>query len=123
MITNAKASHTNIAIVPAAVSQENQQKTVDDFGSQEDKVGHLLKVKAKLEQTLDELEDSLEREKKTRAEMDKAKRKVEGDLRLTQEAVADLEKNKRELEHTMMRKDREIAQLSSESIEGRNYSW
>ena len=81
-------------------------------------MGHLLKVKAKLEQTLDELEDSLEREKKTRAEMDKAKRKVEGDLKLTQEAVADLEKNKRELEQTMMRKDREIAQLSSERRQG-----
>ena len=50
--------------------------------------------------------------------MDKAKRKVEGDLKLTQEAVADLEKNKRELEQTMMRKDREIAQLSSESRQG-----
>jgi ElaB/YqjD/DUF883 family membrane-anchored ribosome-binding protein len=32
----------------------------------EDKVNHLNKVKAKLEQTLDELEDSLEREKKLR---------------------------------------------------------
>ena len=94
--------------------QENQQKTAEDFGTQEDKVGHLLKVKAKLEQTLDELEDSLEREKKTRAETDKAKRKVEGDLKLTQEAVADLEKNKRELEQTIQRKDREIGQLSCE---------
>lgn len=39
-------------------------------------MNHLLKVKSKLEQTLDELEDSLEREKKTRGEMEKSKRKV-----------------------------------------------
>lgn len=32
----------------------------------EDKINHLNKVKTKLEQTLDELEDSLEREKKLR---------------------------------------------------------
>jgi len=53
----------------------------------------LNKVKAKLEQTLDELEDSLEREKKVRGDVEKSKRKVEGDLKLTQEAVADLERN------------------------------
>ena len=69
-------------------------------------------MKAKLEQTLDELEDSLEREKKLRADVEKNKRKVEGDLKLTQEAVADLERNKKELEQTIARKDKEIASLS-----------
>jgi len=41
-------------------------------------VNHLNKVKAKLEQTLDELEDSLEREKKLRGDIEKSKRKIEG---------------------------------------------
>lgn len=36
------------------------------FQAAEDKINHLNKVKSKLEQTLDELEDSLEREKKLR---------------------------------------------------------
>ena len=46
--------------------QEVNQKTSEDLQATEDKVNHLNKVKAKLEQTLDELEDSLEREKKLR---------------------------------------------------------
>ena len=46
--------------------QEVNQKTAEDLQAQEDKVNHLSKVKSKLEQTLDELEDSLEREKKLR---------------------------------------------------------
>jgi hypothetical protein len=45
---------------------EVTQKTAEELQAAEDKVNHLNKVKAKLEQTLDELEDSLEREKKLR---------------------------------------------------------
>uniref|UniRef100_A0A1Q3G4N6 Putative myosin class i heavy chain n=1 Tax=Culex tarsalis TaxID=7177 RepID=A0A1Q3G4N6_CULTA len=92
---------------------EVNQKTAEELQAAEDKVNHLNKVKAKLEQTLDELEDSLEREKKLRGDVEKAKRKVEGDLKLTQEAVADLERNKKELEQTIMRKDKEISALSA----------
>merc|ERR1711997_1266096 len=43
---------------------ETRQKTEEDIQSMEDKCNHLNKVKAKLEQALDECEDSLEREKK-----------------------------------------------------------
>jgi len=66
-----------------------------------------------LEQTLDELEDSLEREKKLRGDIEKGKRKTEGDLKLTQEAVSDLERNKKELEQTIQRKDKELASLTA----------
>uniref|UniRef100_A0A336MJ45 CSON000536 protein n=1 Tax=Culicoides sonorensis TaxID=179676 RepID=A0A336MJ45_CULSO len=51
---------------------EQNQKTAEELQATEDKVNHLNKVKAKLEQTLDELEDSLEREKKLRGDVDKA---------------------------------------------------
>ena len=50
--------------------------------SAEEKLDHLNKIKAKLEQTLDELEDSLEREKKSRMYTDKGRRKIEGDLKV-----------------------------------------
>ncbi|CAG9798367.1 unnamed protein product [Chironomus riparius] len=92
---------------------ETNQKTAEELQAAEDKVNHLNKVKAKLEQTLDELEDSLEREKKLRGDVEKSKRKVEGDLKLTQEAVADLERNKKELEQTIQRKDKEISSLTA----------
>lgn len=45
---------------------EINQKTAEELQAAEDKVNHLNKVKVKLEHTLDELEDSLEREKKLR---------------------------------------------------------
>lgn len=45
---------------------ETHQKAGEELQAAEDKVNHLNKVKVKLEQTLDELEDSLEREKKLR---------------------------------------------------------
>merc|ERR1712209_35290 len=45
---------------------ESRQKTEEDIQATEDKCNHLNKVKGKLEQALDECEDSLEREKKTK---------------------------------------------------------
>merc|ERR1712193_556796 len=43
---------------------DSRQKTEEDIQAMEDKSNHLNKVKARLEQSLDECEDSLEREKK-----------------------------------------------------------
>ena len=40
----------------------------------------------KLKQSLDEAEDSLEREKKTKSDIEKIKMKVEGDFKLTQDS-------------------------------------
>merc|ERR1711884_146104 len=73
----------------------------------------LNKVKGKLEQALDECEDSLEREKKTKGDVEKLKRKVEGDLKLTQEAVSDLERVRSELSQTIQRKEKEISSMSA----------
>merc|ERR1712109_337431 len=45
---------------------DSKQKTEEDIQAMEDKCNHLNKVKGKLEQALDEVEDALEREKKTK---------------------------------------------------------
>ena len=45
---------------------EGRQKTEEDIQSLEDRGNHLAKVKGKLEQSLDEAEDALEREKKSK---------------------------------------------------------
>merc|ERR1711976_819324 len=92
---------------------ESRQKTEEDVQAMEDKCNHLNKVKSKLEQGLDECEDSLEREKKSKGDVEKLKRKVEGDLKLTQEAVSDLERVKSELNQTIQRKEKEIASMSA----------
>merc|ERR1712226_461864 len=92
---------------------DSKQKTEEDIQSMEDKCNHLSKVKSKLEQSLDEVEDSLEREKKSRADVEKLKRKVEADLKLTQEAVSDLERIKSELQQTIQRKEKESSSLSA----------
>merc|ERR1719474_1779448 len=75
--------------------QESQAKSSDELNQAEEKVDHLNKVKVKLEVTLDELEDSHEREKKSRLDMDKQRRKVEADLKITQEVVIELERDKK----------------------------
>merc|ERR1712107_781021 len=67
----------------------------------------------KLEQTLDELESSLDREKRGRADIDKQRRKIEGELKVTQETVSDLERTKKELEAHIARKEKEMGGLSS----------
>ena len=48
----------------------------------EDRSNHLSKVKGKLERSLDEAEDSMEREKKSKGDADKVRKKVESDLKL-----------------------------------------
>merc|ERR1711936_531554 len=97
---------------------DGRQKTEEDIQAAEDKCNHLSRVKGKLEQALDEVEDALEREKKTKGDVDKSKRKIEGDLKLTQEAVSDLERVKGEIVQTIQRKDKEITSLSAKIDDG-----
>ena len=58
--------------------------------------------------TLDELEDSHDREKKSRLEVDKQRRKVEADLKVCQEKVTDLEREKHDIEAAIVKKDQDI---------------
>jgi len=88
--------------------QESQAKSSEELTQAEEKVDHLNKVKQKLEVTLDELEDSHEREKKSRLDMEKQRRKLEADLKVTQEVVIDLERDKKELETMIEKKDKDI---------------
>merc|ERR1719189_1072331 len=55
---------------------ENSAKAMEDLQVAQDKVEHLAKIKTKLEQTLDELNDSLAREKRARADIEKQRRKA-----------------------------------------------
>merc|ERR1719323_2179079 len=88
--------------------QESQAKSSEEVIQAEEKVDHLNKVKQKLEVTLDELEDSYEREKKSRLDMEKQRRKIEGDLKVTQEVVIDLERDKKDLETLIEKRDKDI---------------
>ena len=92
---------------------EGRQKTEEDIQSLEDRGNHLAKVKGKLEQSLDEAEDALEREKKSKGDVQKLQRKVEGDLKLTQEAVCDLERVKEDMAATLQRKEKESSCVSA----------
>merc|ERR1712106_360146 len=87
---------------------ENGAKSAEDLQVATEKVEHLMKVKAKLEATLDELESSFEKEERSRGAIDKERRKIEGDLKVCQETVADLERSKKELEAALMRRENEI---------------
>merc|ERR1712223_809972 len=87
---------------------ENASKSIEDLQAAEEKVEHLNRIKSKLEMTLDELNDSLAREKRARADIEKQRRKVEGDLRVTQETVADYERQKKELEGRVEEMEEEL---------------
>merc|ERR1740137_401712 len=90
-----------------------RQKTEEDMTAMEDRCVHLGKVKAKLEMSLDECEDVLEREKKSKGDVEKIKRKIEGDLKLTEETVADLERAKSELTAVLQRKEKEFSSIGA----------
>merc|ERR1712142_647409 len=92
---------------------ENGAKSAEDLQVSSEKVEHLMKVKSKLESTLDELEASHEKEKRARGNAEKERRKIEGELKICQETVAELERSKKELEAAIMRKDNEISGLGS----------
>merc|ERR1712128_183318 len=87
--------------------QELNAKNADEFGGVEDRASHLNKIKEKLGQTYEELNQAFAAEKKKRANLEKEKRKVEGDVKLTMETVGDLERNKKELESLVFKKDAE----------------
>merc|ERR1719211_258322 len=105
---------------------DSKQKTEEDIQAAEDKANHLSRVKAKLEQALDEAEDALEREKKVKGDVEKSKRKIDGDLKMTQEAVSDLDRIKAELVQTVARKEKEYqalaAKIEDEASLGSKYS-
>merc|ERR1712106_625712 len=92
---------------------ESSAKSSEDLQVATEKVEHLMKVKAKLQATLDELESSFEKEKRSRGAIEKERRKIEGDLKVCQETVADLERSKRELEAQLMRRENEIGGQAS----------
>merc|ERR1719447_2117198 len=58
---------------------DNQSKAFEDLQASEDKVAHLNSIKSKLESTLGELEDGVNREKRSRTDVEKTRRKVEGE--------------------------------------------
>jgi len=92
---------------------ETQAKSNDDLATIDEKVNHLTSIKSKLESTLDELENSLDKEKKSRGSIEKQKRKTEGELKMAQDSVADLERAKRDTEVIIGNKDKNNAQLTA----------
>jgi len=92
---------------------ENGAKASEDLQVANDKVDHLNKIKQKLEQTLDELEGSLDKEKRSRGDIEKQRRKIEGELKITQESVSELERSKKELEAHIGRKEKELGGLGA----------
>merc|ERR1712168_164098 len=92
---------------------ENSAKSSEDLQIATEKVEHLMKVKSKLESTLDELESSFEKEKRSRGAIEKERRRIEGELKVCQETVAELERSKKELEASIMRKENEISGQAS----------
>merc|ERR1711994_259800 len=86
---------------------ERKPKEEEQIQSIEDKCNHLNKLNIRLEKSLDEVEDSWERE----GDIEKLKRQVEANLKLTQETVHDLERHKIEMNQVLQRKENECGSL------------
>merc|ERR1712241_790988 len=95
------------------LAAENNSKASEDMQCAEDKVSHLNNVKSKLESTLDELEDNLNREKRARGDTEKKRRSKEGELKVAQETVMDVERGKKDLEQNIARKEKDLSSLAS----------
>ena len=66
-----------------------------------------MKVKSKLEQTIDEIETAHENERRQKIELDKQRRRLEGDLKICQQTLAELERTKKDIENSLTRRERE----------------
>ena len=70
-----------------------------------------MKVKSKLEQTVDEIETAYEAEKRQKLELDKQRRKLEGDLKMCQQTLAELERSKKDIESGLNRKEMDRGEM------------
>ena len=100
--------------------QQKNDTACDELVNSEGKVAHLTDVKIKLEHTLDDMDNAVEKEKKQKYNVEKERRKLEGDLKMCQGSVSDLEREKKEMEQSVMRKDTEISSLNSRLGEEQN---
>merc|ERR1719340_275006 len=91
---------------------ENAAKSTEDLQVAEDKFSHLTSIKNKLESTLDDIENTVEKEKRSRGNLEKERRKIEGELKLAQDQVAELEREKRNIENALVTKEKDISGLS-----------
>ena len=92
---------------------ESSSQANEDMKSIEEKFSHLNGVKNKLESTLDQLEDSVGKEKRARGDVEKKRRALEGELKIAQDAVMDLERQKKDLENITVRKEKELGDIAT----------
>ena len=102
---NIENSYAMLKEDKATKDRQNRRQEREEIQIAEDRYNHLAKVKGKLEQSLDEAKDALERERKSKGIVERIKRMLDGDLKLTQEAVTSLERIKANLYQTSMRKE------------------
>ena len=90
---------------------EYNGKAVEDLTGIEEKYDHLMKVKTKLMQTVDEIEAAYENEKRQKLEVDKMRRKLESELKISQHAIEELQRTKKDIENNIGRKDSQQVDL------------
>ncbi|CAJ0583983.1 unnamed protein product, partial [Mesorhabditis spiculigera] len=91
--------------------EEINRKLNEDLQAAEEQNLAANKLKQKLLSTIEDAEQSLDREKRNRADMDKAKRKAEGEQKIAQEELDELNKQKSDIENSLRRKENELHSL------------
>ncbi|GMT04726.1 hypothetical protein PENTCL1PPCAC_26900, partial [Pristionchus entomophagus] len=92
--------------------EEANKKLQDDLQAVEEANLANQKLRQKLAQTLEDVEENLDKEKRNRADADKSRRKAEGELKIAQETLDELSKQKADIENALRRKEHEMQTLS-----------
>ncbi|GMT32623.1 hypothetical protein PFISCL1PPCAC_23920, partial [Pristionchus fissidentatus] len=92
--------------------EEANKKLQDDLQAVEEANLANQKLRQKLAQTLEDVEENLDKEKRNRADADKARRKAEGELKIAQETLDEMAKQKSDIENALRRKEHEMQTLS-----------
>ena len=97
---------------------DSNRKAADDLQALEDKVTSLTRMKTKLEQTINEMKESTDREMRYRGEAESSRRKTDRVSKESQGAVLLLEQRVKELERAAQMKDKDMSSLSSKLEDG-----
>ena len=92
--------------------QDSHQTSLDDLQAEGDKTSSLIRLKTKLENQLDEVENNLDAEKKIRLDIERSKRQSESNYRLANDAISDLNNDKNQLEEEISKIKHENYQLN-----------
>ncbi|KAL3117013.1 hypothetical protein niasHT_002972 [Heterodera trifolii] len=93
-------------------AEEENRRMGEELQAEQEKHTQAARAKAKLERSIEEIEDTLDRERRQRLDMEKNKKKLESEVHLVEEHIAEMQKQKGDTEMRQQRVEGEIMELN-----------